>query len=295
MMQRSEIIALDRRVAAVPKPWERSKAATAPAPAGSVPALQDALAQAEGAAGICRVLPPPACASRFGGRAKLDQILDGNGQHYCPDRIQIAHDSKLEFCIPRWDDPFVPKEKLAWPHAPTHQLSERGTYFVTAGTYHKHHHFRSARRLAVVHRGLLKVAQDFGWTLEAWAVFSNHYHFVAKSPRDEESAESLAVMLTELHKKTSDWVNGLDATKGRRVWYNFWDTQLSYQPSYLARLNYVHQNAVRHGLVSVASQYPWCSARWFEREASAAKIRSIYRFKIDQVKIFDEFEPHDDW
>ena len=29
-----------------------------------------------------------------------------------------------------------------WPHAPTHQLGVRGTYFVTASTYLKAHHFR---------------------------------------------------------------------------------------------------------------------------------------------------------
>src|SRR5206468_9838942 len=30
------------------------------------------------------------------------------------------------------------------PHAPTHQLTQRGTYFLTAGTYLKLHHFRGA-------------------------------------------------------------------------------------------------------------------------------------------------------
>jgi hypothetical protein len=39
------------------------------------------------------------------------------------------------------------------------------------------------------------------------------------------------------------------------VWYNFRDTRLTYEKSYLARLNYVYQNAVKHGLVPVANQY----------------------------------------
>jgi putative transposase len=53
----------------------------------------------------------------------------------------------------------------------------------------------------------------------------------------------------------------------------------------------VHQNPSRHGLVPVSNQYPWCSAVWFERTASAAMVKAIYRFKIDQVKVHDEFEP----
>ena len=45
---------------------------------------------------------------------------------------------------------------------------------VTAGTYQKQHHFRSRDRVEVLHRGLLAVAEEFEWRLEAWAVFSNH-------------------------------------------------------------------------------------------------------------------------
>ena len=185
--------------------------------------------------------------------------------------------------------------KLSWPHAPPHQLSGRGTYFVTASTYLKQHHFRGARRLRVLHRGLLTVARQFNWQLEAWAVFSNHYHFVGHSPADEPDAASLSAMLSTLHVKTAKWVNQLDAAPGRQVWFNFWDTKLTQQPSYLARLNYVHQNAVKHGLVPVAWQYPWCSAAWFERTAAPAMVQAIYRFKTDRLAVDDEFAPCGDW
>jgi len=144
-------------------------------------------------------------------------------------------------------------QTINWPHAPLHQLSARGTYIVTAGTYKKAHHFRSRDRLSVLQRGQLSVAQQFGWHLEAWSVFSNHYHFVAH-------------------------------------WHNFWETKLTHRNSYLARLNYVHQNPVKHGLVYVANQYPWCSAGWFERTARPAQVKTIYGFKIDKLKVLDDYE-----
>ena len=137
--------------------------------------------------------------------------------------------------------------KTPWPHAPLHQLSQNGTCFVTAGTYLKQHHFRGRERLRVLHRGLLTVAGDFGWQLEAWAVFSNHYHFVAHSP--PEGAGNLSRMLGKLHEKLAKWVNKLDTTAGRKVWFNFRETRLTYEKSYLARLNYTHRNAVKHKLV----------------------------------------------
>lgn len=155
--------------------------------------------------------------------------------------------------------------------------------------------FSGARRLRVLHRGLLTVAEKFNWRLEAWAVFSNHYHFIAHSPADAADASSLKTMLQVLHVKTAEWINKLDASPKRKVWCNFWDTKLTHQRSYFARLNYVHQNAVKHGLVPVACRYPWCSAAWFERTASAAIVKSIYRFKIDRIDVGDDFELSTDW
>jgi putative transposase len=94
----------------------------------------------------------------------------------------------------------MPVLPIPWPHAPTHQLSHQGTYFITARTYQAEHHFRGANRLAVLHRGLLRLARDFGWQLEAWAVFSNYYHFVGHSPASEPDASNLRAMLSLLHE-----------------------------------------------------------------------------------------------
>ena len=179
---------------------------------------------------------------------------------------------------------------VAWPHAPTHRLGENGTFIVTAGTYLKEHYFKGAERLRVLERGLLKLAQEHGWQLEAWAMFSNHYHFVAHSPREVGGAENLSKWIGVLHAKSAGWINKLDGCRGRKVWHNFWETRLTFESSYLARLSYVHQNPVLHGLVQRASNYPWCSAGWFERTGTTAQVRTIYGFKTDAVRV-TEFEP----
>jgi putative transposase len=176
-----------------------------------------------------------------------------------------------------------------------HRLTEGGTYFVTAGTYRKEHHFRGAARLAVLHRGLLAVTRDFGWQPEAWAVLSNHYHFVAHSPPDGTGAQTLSRMLGLLHEKTAKWVNRLDGQPGRKVWHNYRETRLSYPRSYRARLNYTHRNPVKHGLVPVANLYPWCSAAWFERVAQPAQVKTIYALKVDRLQLQDDYDAAPDW
>jgi putative transposase len=140
----------------------------------------------------------------------------------------------------------------SWPHAPLHRLCEHGTYLVTAATYQKEHHFRGAERLDYLQASLLAGAEAVGWRLEAWAVFSNHYHFVAHA---SPGCRPLADWLAELHRQTSEHVNALDGTPGRKTWHNYRETELTYETSYMARLNYVHQNAVMHGLVRKASHY----------------------------------------
>jgi len=165
-------------------------------------------------------------------------------------------------------------------------MSENGSYFVTAGTLHKVHLFRDTLRLDLLEFKLLTLAEKYNWQIEAWAVFPNHYHLVCRGC--PESAD-LGKYLKHLHADTARELNRLDASEGRQVWHNFRDTKLTFEKSYLARLNYTHQNAVKHGLVKVANQYRWCSAAWFERVATPTQVQTIYSFKTDQVNVEDDF------
>ena len=182
--------------------------------------------------------------------------------------------------------PRTPKFSTAWHHAPLHLLGESGIYMVTAGTIGKEHFFHDAERLDLLHTLLLEYAKEFGWEMQAWSVFPNHYHFVAASP---ENPGNLGKFLGKLHMKTAQAVNRLDGTEGRKVWHQFWDSHITFENSYWPRLRYVQENAVKHGVVNVASDYPWCSAGWFERTAESAVRRKLASYKIDKLEIGDEF------
>jgi putative transposase len=148
----------------------------------------------------------------------------------------------------------IPKD---WPHAPVHRMSENGIYIVTASTLHHQLLFKEPSKKDLLERLLLSQAKSHRWDLEAWAVFANHYHFVARGNPD---STNLGIFLKRLHSLSAQALNEVDRTSDRKVWFNFWETRLTFQHSYMARLRYVHQNAVRHGLVAVGNQYPWCSS-----------------------------------
>src|SRR5213075_1381894 len=152
--------------------------------------------------------------------------------------------------------------------------------------------FDSGAKLDLLRDTTFELAKNYALILQAWAFFPNHYHLVISF---DQAAIAHGDFVRHLHRELATRLNRVDGTRGRRVMYEFCDTHLTSEKSWLARLNYVHQNAVKHGLVPVANQYPWCSARWFERFSSAAIVKSIYRFKIDRLRVGDDFEPAREW
>jgi putative transposase len=157
---------------------------------------------------------------------------------------------------------------------------------VTASTLHKQHFFRDNGRLQVLQDTLLSLLEKYSWTMQAWAIFVNHYHWVARAA---EAGPSLRELIEELHSITAMDLNRLDQTLGRRIWFQYWDTRLTYEKSWLVRLNYVNDNAVHHGLVRTPTAYPYCSAAWFEKNANPGFRRKVRSFKYDRLKVADDF------
>lgn len=100
---------------------------------------------------------------------------------------------------------------------------------------------------------------------------------------------SLRAMLAKLHMLSAKAVNQMDDAPGRKVWFQYWDSLITYERSYLARLQYVHQNAVHHRIVEKAEEYLWCSAGWFTRHAPAAFAKTVQSFRTDKVNVYDAF------
>jgi putative transposase len=173
-----------------------------------------------------------------------------------------------------------------WPHAPVHFVDESGTFMVTASTYKKQHLFNTDAKLQLLHDALLEKPTVFNWQLQAWAVLSNHYHFVAISP---DHPENLPALIKILHGSTGKYLNDIDGTSGRKVWFQYWDSQITFQDSYYARLKYVHNNPVHHGVVNDALKYKWCSASWFELTSEISFCKTVSGMKIDRIKVNDDF------
>jgi putative transposase len=176
--------------------------------------------------------------------------------------------------------------ETSWHHAPVHIFTPGSVYMVTAGTIYKQHFFHGYSRLALLQESLLGILDQYSWKVHAWAVFPNHYHWIACAP---ETGPSLAELIKELHSVTAIRVNRLDRVQDRQVWFQYWDTHITYEKSWLVRLNYVNNNAIHHRLVRTPALYPYCSAAWFEQKANPGFRRKVQSFKYNRLRIVDDF------
>ena len=173
-----------------------------------------------------------------------------------------------------------------WPHAPVHKLNQHGAYMLTSGTYNKEHFLISNDRKSRFMNLLFELSGKYRWKLQAWAIMSNHYHFIALSP---ENPDTMKKFIQELHSLSATEFNREENSPERKVWYQFWDKLISFEKSYFARLHYVNYNPVHHKIIENAEDYFWCSAAWFRSNADRAFVKTVESFKIDKLNVYDEF------
>jgi len=165
---------------------------------------------------------------------------------------------------------------------------DAGSLIITTGTYQRAHIFRTREHLLLFESHMLSGVRDQGWTVLAWAFFSNHYHVIIS---EIEDGSRLPTVMRRLHGGLSHAINGLQNERGRKVFHNYWDSRFHDDKSFLARMRYVMQNPVHHGLVANAADYPFCSASWFERTAPTSFVKTLETFKTDRVSVPDPFVP----
>jgi putative transposase len=163
-----------------------------------------------------------------------------------------------------------------YPHAPPHLFRPGAAYFITAKTHSGAPMLATTARRAELIDSLAFAAAQHRWQVVAWVVLSNHYHCILQAPAQDPSA--LSTLLNSVHKFTSRRWNQEDSAPGRRVWYQYWDTCLTSEGSFWARLNYIHYNPVRHGLAQTPQEYAFSSYRVWQARAdfTLAEVEDAY-------------------
>jgi len=163
---------------------------------------------------------------------------------------------------------------LPW-HWAEHRVSESGYYLFIAACYeHAPIIGLSSTRMAEFERELVETVSGVCDNIFAWIVLPNHYHFLARSP----DLPALFAALRLLHGRTSHKWNGEELKRGRHVWHGVVETAMKSEGHFWASLNYVLNNAVRHGYVERWQDWPYSNAAQYledvGRDAAEHRWRS---------------------
>lgn len=174
----------------------------------------------------------------------------------------------------------------AYKHNPPHLFLPGRLYFITGATYKKTDFLAPAATKKIFLEQLFFYAHKFGWELRFWSVLNNHYHLIAQAPGE---TCSLSKLIHDLHSFSAKGINAKNRAKGARVWWNYWDSCLTYERSYFARINYIHWNCVKHGLAKSPVAYEFSSYPLY-LEKNAGEMKEIEtRYPWDKIEVMDDF------
>lgn len=197
----------------------------------------------------------------------------------------------------------MPENYKIYQHNPPHLFRSNAKYFITGSTYEKVKYLKSndakERLLGSIYKGF----NDNHWEIEDWVILDNHYHLMVNAPGN---AESLGDIIRDIHRFTALWVKknmerSMECTNRvgacidtvnalqKKIFHNYWDTCITYEKSYYARLHYIWYNPVKHGYVDDPIKWKFGSYyyRFAEEKDELKKI--IDQYPCDRVKVKDDF------
>jgi putative transposase len=120
---------------------------------------------------------------------------------------------------------------------------------------------------------LLAVLERAEATVSAWCVLPNHFHVLIEAPM----IAKVLFELGRLHGTTSLAWNREEGQLGRKNFHGAVERTIRSDAHYMATMNYVHHNPVRHGYVEKWTDWPWSSAKAFLQRVGRDTAEVIWK------------------
>ncbi len=130
-------------------------------------------------------------------------------------------------------------------------------------------------------KALTEAKEKYKFALWAYVIMPEHAHLIV-FPRLE--TYNIAIFLKAikqsvarkakhyLNENNKKWVNKLTVRREKRMVFRFWQTGPGYdrniydEKELLKKINYIHNNPVKRGLVLTPQEWEWSSIKWYDGE-----------------------------
>jgi len=134
--------------------------------------------------------------------------------------------------------------------------------------------FRTSEIAALVCKGIDEARSTLRFLLFAYVVMLDHIHLLTSKPTT--TSDILREVKSKTARRVIDYLKAnnfqkslakIEHKQGERNYrYSLWQREKNVLPLFservfMEKLNYIHENPVRAGLVKSATEYPWSSAR----------------------------------
>jgi len=151
-------------------------------------------------------------------------------------------------------------------------------YYLTAVAKDRLPVFRRDAIKVITCKALAEARTSAGFSIYAYVIMPDHLHAITDCYR--KSSETLRYINGIISRRVIDYLKEhahnaslqklRHETKERAYRYSLWDHHSNVfsifsEAIFMQKVNYIHQNPVRAGLVEKAEDYRWSSVRWWNR------------------------------
>jgi len=137
-----------------------------------------------------------------------------------------------------------------------------GTYFFTVNLLERGGNDLLVRHIELLRESVRSVKQRHPFKIHAWVVLPDHLHCVIELPKDDMDFPVRWRLIKMGFSKSLPRDERLSEVRRRRgergIWQRrYWEHLIRDDADYLAHMNYVHVNPLKHGLVDRVLDWPF--------------------------------------
>ena len=162
-------------------------------------------------------------------------------------------------------------------------------HFITTNTYNNYTYFKDEELCQILIEELEFYSRKYGFALIGYVIMPDHLHLLVWWDKEEKPNLSISEIMRGIKGATARRIIDLRQGKGLeqmlqstrrsahskshrqnlkyRLWQpGFYDFNIYSEEKFLEKLNYIHSNPVKAGLVSSPECYKWSSWRLYSLE-----------------------------